>query len=63
MTDIVEKSGACFCDRPVAECTLPHCKKITPPDADWLRRKVETDPDIDCEASTLSSHVSNTQVE
>ena len=42
---------ACFCDRPVVECVLPHCDSAkTLVDAGWLRRKTETDPDVDCEA-------------
>lgn len=28
---------------------------VKPPDADWLRQKTESDPETDCEASSLPS--------
>lgn len=49
----------CFCDVPVEKCTLPHCDSHKKPDmlvdADWLRRKVEADPDMDCGVAPQTS--------
>jgi hypothetical protein len=35
-----------FCEIILDQISVP----LTPPDPEWLRRKSETDPDIDCEA-------------